>query len=254
MAPKPSPRLAAALQYMCDVRHTALGSLLVSAFKPAALKPLELQNTVACVTGGTAGVGLGIARSLCLAGAEVHVTGRGAERGAAAVSSAAGGPGSITFHQLDLSTREAAQQLDALMEKVLRGRPLDVLVQNLACMPDAHERVGSGDARHERTVSTNLLVFYELGQLLHPRMAAGGRSIAVVSAGLHLHRLDVPALAALDADADGASFDAVWAYCVTHRARALLARRWAAQQPALRFASVHPGWVDSAPHARPSNR
>ena len=103
----------------------------------------------------------------------------------------------------------------------------DLLVQNLACMPDGFEVVDG----HERALSTNLLAFYALSTALHPLIAEGGRVINVVSAGMHLHRLHVPSLRALDRPdgVDGKGYDPIYAYCATHRARVLLTRRWAAE-------------------------
>ena len=171
----PSPSGFAALQYLCDMRHGALGARLTAAFQAPPLRPRELQHEVALVTGGTGGIGLATAQALCAAGAEVHVTGRNEERGqAAARSTPPDSTGSIKFHKLDMSTPAAARQLDTIMQKELGSRPLDILVQNLACMPDRYELVGSGGgggAVHERSLSTNVLAFYECGTRLHARMA-----------------------------------------------------------------------------------
>ena len=232
----PPPSGMAALQYMFDMRHTALGTL---GLRPP-LGPTHLQHKLALVTGGTGGIGLAAAQAMAAAGATVHIVGRSAERGAAAVNSASGGPGKIIFHRCDLSTVAAARQLDRQLEEDLNGGQLDVLVQNLACMPDKFEAVDGG---HERTLSTNLLAFYRLGTALYPRMAKGGRVINVVSAGMHLHKLRVPDLRALSESAD--AFDPIRAYCITHRARVLLTKRWAAEHPHLWFGSVHPGWVET---------
>jgi dehydrogenase/reductase SDR family protein 12 len=232
MAPRPS--LIAAVQYMFDMRHTAWGVP-----RRPALPERCLQDKVALVTGGTGGIGLAAAQALAAAGCEVHITGRSVARGEAAVASAASDQGKLVFHQADLSSLDAARHLERTILAALGGRSLDLLVQNLACMPDQHEIAPGG---HERTLSTNLIVFHFLGKALHPRMSEGGRVINVVSAGHHLHRLSASRLRDLD---EPAGHDPIFAYCITHRARVLLTQRWAQAHPHLQFASVHPGWVDT---------
>ena len=233
MPPPPSNKVAA-LQYMLDMRHTALGTL---GLRPP-LGRDQLRSKIALVTGGTGGIGLAAAQALAAAGATVHVVGRSEPREAAADDAA----GSIVFHRLDLSTLAAARQLESTIARELPpGRKLDVLVQNLACMPNGFERTSEG---HERALSTNLLTFWRLGEALHAKMADDGVVVNVVSAGMHLQRLSCDGLRALDTAAE-ADYDGVHAYCVTHRARVLLTKRWAARHPRLRFASVHPGWVET---------
>ena len=164
----PSPSLAAGVQYMLDMRHTALGAWFV-ARKPAMCSG-DLANKVALVTGGTAGIGLAAARFLAAAGAEVHITGRNATTGNAVAVTPVQAGGSITYHQCDLSTCAAANALVRTISKnVLQGRKLDILVQNLACMPDRYEKTSMSEG-HERALSTNLLAFYSIGRGLHAHM------------------------------------------------------------------------------------
>ena len=237
VAAPPSPSGMAALQYLMDMRHTALGLV----FKKASpLAKSDLTSKIALVTGGTGGIGLADAQALASAGATVHVTGRDSSRGKAAEKAVPPETsGKIVYHQLDLSSISAARRLKQLMDESLDGHRLDILVQNLATMPNSHEILDNG---HERTLSTNLLAFFEIGETLAPLMSEGGRVINVVSAGMHMQKLSVRRLKMLD-DRSGSAFEPIFAYCITHRARVVLTQRWAKQHPFLFFASVHPGWV-----------
>ena len=56
---------------------------------------------------------------------------------------------------------------------------------------------------------------------------------------MHLQKLSCDGLRALDTAED--DYDGVHAYCVTHRARVLLTKRWAARHPRLRCRVGIPG-------------
>jgi len=233
---------AAAIQYLLDMRHTALGARWARRGPPP-LTTGELHGKLVLVTGGTGGIGLAAARYLARAGAEVHITGRSQQRGAAAVASTGAMDGSIVFHQADLGSVSGARAFaETFAVGPLKGRHLDILVQNLASM---HDKYGRNDDGHERTLGTNILNFYVLAKKFAPYLSSDGRMINVVSAGQHLFRLRRENLEALNTkDAD---FDGVRAYSLTHRARVLLSKRWA-RSPALAsaVASVHPGWVETS--------
>lgn len=82
------------------------------------------QARVALVTGGTAGIGLAIARSLLADGATVAIVGRDEGRGARAVADL--GPGPVEFVAGDISV-----DADAIVDQVLaRHGRLDVLISN----------------------------------------------------------------------------------------------------------------------------
>ena len=49
------------------------------------MNPFDLRGKVALVTGGNGGIGLGIAKGLARAGADVAIAGRNAHKNAAAV-------------------------------------------------------------------------------------------------------------------------------------------------------------------------
>ena len=85
------------------------------------------------VTGGTKGIGKGIARVFAGAGANVVITGRNAEAGAQAVHDLAGLEGRVTFSHGDVTDRDDCARVVA--EAVERNGGLDVLCANAGIFP-----------------------------------------------------------------------------------------------------------------------
>lgn len=86
-----------------------------------------LEGRVACITGGTRGIGLGIARSLLAEGASVVISGRSAEKGEQALAELGAGD-RAHFLTCDVKQREECEAfVDASAERY--GR-LDILVAN----------------------------------------------------------------------------------------------------------------------------
>jgi 3-oxoacyl-[acyl-carrier protein] reductase len=87
------------------------------------------------VTGGTKGIGKGIARVFAGAGANVVITGRNAELGEQAVRDLAGLGGTVTFAMGDVADRDDCARVIA--EAVERNGGLDVLCANAGIFPMA---------------------------------------------------------------------------------------------------------------------
>jgi NAD(P)-dependent dehydrogenase (short-subunit alcohol dehydrogenase family) len=130
----------------------------------------ELAGARALVTGGTAGIGREAARLLAAAGAEVIVTGRDQDRGAAAAAELG-----VRFVAADLSDVESVRSLVAQCGEV------DVIVNNAASFPGALT-VEQDLASFERTFDTNVRGMYFLVAALVPGMLErGGGSIVNVT-------------------------------------------------------------------------
>ena len=71
---------------------------------------MALDNKVALVTGGTAGIGLETARLLARTGAHVIISGRDAEKGKAGLESL-GDSGNVRFVQADLADLASVESL-----------------------------------------------------------------------------------------------------------------------------------------------
>ena len=87
----------------------------------------QLEGRVALITGGTAGIGEGIAKALAAEGAKVAITARSPEKGAAAVERISA-VGDVRFHACDVLDQAQVEEQVAWTVSEL-GR-LDILVNN----------------------------------------------------------------------------------------------------------------------------
>ncbi|MFG3493569.1 SDR family oxidoreductase [Streptomyces sp. NPDC047928] len=134
---------------------------------------MELDGRVAVVTGGTRGVGAGIARALLTAGAHVVICAR---RPPDAPVQAAGR--TAEFTPLDLRDHAAVDTFFAATAHA-RGR-LDILVNNAGGTP--HRPLADGNAaRHARVLELNLLAPLAASLAAHPFLRArGGGSVVMI--------------------------------------------------------------------------
>ncbi len=88
---------------------------------------MKLENRVALVTGGTRGIGRGIAEAFLAEGARVVVNGRSPEKGAACLAELAVGD---RAHFVAADVREQAGATRAVEETIARYGRIDVLVNN----------------------------------------------------------------------------------------------------------------------------
>ncbi|MFE6910124.1 SDR family oxidoreductase [Streptomyces erythrochromogenes] len=133
---------------------------------------MELDGRVVVVTGGTRGVGAGIARSFLAAGAEVAVCARRPpERPVAA------GGREASFTPLDLRDPGAVREFfDAVADRY--GR-LDCLVNNAGGTP--YRLLGEGDAeRHARVVELNLVAPMTASLAARPWLARTRGSVVMI--------------------------------------------------------------------------
>ena len=126
----------------------------------------DLHGKLAVVTGGSDGIGLGLAGRLARAGAEVILPVRNAAKGAAAVQTIGG---TASTRTLDLSSLDSVAALaDTLTAE---GRPIHLLINNAGVMaPPTRFTTADG---FELQFATNYLGHFALVARLLPLLRAG---------------------------------------------------------------------------------
>lgn len=204
------------------------------AFVPTDLS-VSLAGKVVLVTGANSGLGLATTRRLAALGAQLWMLCRDMERGERALAAvrAEFPAADVRLAQLDVSRVSDVERFAATFDG-----PVDVLVNNAGVLPDLRQQTIEG---HELTFATNVLGPFALTRMLAARLGArGGRVITVSSAGMYTQTLNLQIL-----QGTGVPFDGLTAYAQTKRAEVMLNELWAAHEPRVMFAAMHPGWADT---------
>ncbi|HEV3213680.1 MAG TPA: SDR family oxidoreductase [Acidimicrobiales bacterium] len=114
---------------------------------------IEVEGRVALVTGGSRGIGLGIARRFCEAGGDVMLVSRRAENLEPAAASLAGLRGGVAWTVGHVGRPEAAEA--AVAATIERFGSLDVLVNNAGTNPYMGPLLGIDDVRLQKTYEIN---------------------------------------------------------------------------------------------------
>ncbi|MDA1330619.1 MAG: SDR family oxidoreductase [Chloroflexi bacterium] len=137
-------------------------------------------DKVTIITGGSKGIGQGIARVFVRAGAPVVIGARGAEEGRAlAVELTAQGPGACHFEQIDVAQ---PQDLKRLVDKTvaLYGR-IDCLVNNAGWHPDHRPIDDFSIEEFEQLLNLNLVSYFAACKFALPHLRQSRGSIINIS-------------------------------------------------------------------------
>ncbi|MEU4471972.1 SDR family oxidoreductase [Micromonospora sp. NPDC023888] len=139
----------------------------------------DLTGKLAVVTGGSDGLGLGLATRLARAGAEVVLPVRNPAKGAAALETVrAAAPGAVvSTRELDLASLDSVAALaDTLLGE---GRPIHIMINNAGVMtPPTRHATAEG---FELQLGTNHLGHFALNGRLLPLLRAGRARVTTMS-------------------------------------------------------------------------
>jgi NAD(P)-dependent dehydrogenase (short-subunit alcohol dehydrogenase family) len=141
----------------------------------------ELSGRLVVVTGANSGLGLGLARTLSAAGADVIMAVRSSRKGEAAAEDIRGtvAAAKLTIKELDLASLKS---VTALGQNLLaEGRPIDLLINNAGVMTPPQRQ--TTDDGFELQFGANHLGHFALTAHLLPllRAASGARVVTVGS-------------------------------------------------------------------------
>jgi 3-oxoacyl-[acyl-carrier protein] reductase len=141
----------------------------------------SIAGRAVVVTGGTRGIGKGIASVFAGAGARVLIAGRDEQAAGAAVSELTAAGGRARYVLADVSRREDCQRMAAAATEMFGG--IDVLCANAGIFPEA-PLADMTDDDIEAVIGTNLRGTILTVQACLPALAASGRGRVVLTSSI----------------------------------------------------------------------
>ena len=138
----------------------------------------SIEGRAVVVTGGTRGIGKGIASVFARNGAKVLITGRDSETGLAAADEL---PGEVTFLEADTARREDCRRMAAIAQARLGG--IDVVCVNAGIFPDSRlEDLSEDDL--DRVLAVNLKGTILAVQACLPALKRSGRGRVILTSSI----------------------------------------------------------------------
>jgi 3-oxoacyl-[acyl-carrier protein] reductase len=138
----------------------------------------SIAGRAVVVTGGTRGIGKGIASVFARNGARVLITGRDSETGLAAADEL---PGEVTFLQANTALREDCRRMAAIAQARLGG--IDVLCANAGIFPDSRlEDMSEEDL--DQVLTVNLKGTILAVQACLPALRRSGRGRVILTSSI----------------------------------------------------------------------
>jgi NADP-dependent 3-hydroxy acid dehydrogenase YdfG len=194
---------------------------------------MDLTTSVALVTGGGSGIGLGVAAALAREGCRVVIAGRDVgklEKAAAVAMETARGSGAVLARPCDVTDREAVGRLVAWTESEVG--PLAIVVNSAGINVARRAMAALEPADFDRLVAVNLTGLFNVFHAVLPGMRARRDGLVVSIASIAGKR-------ALPLAGPG--------YCASKFGAAGLAGTVGLEERThgIRVSSIHPGEVDT---------
>ena len=201
----------------------------------------DFREQLWLVTGASGGLGAQIAREAVKAGATVIAAARDPSKLAALRESLA--PELRERLQPCVCDFALQREVGSMLRQLQSsGRRVDVLVNNVGVLLDAHELTAEG---RERSFAINLLSHFQLteGLLASELLGAGSAVINMSSGGGY----NFPLIVDLLNVTDPARYNGTAAYACHKRAQMVLNAEWRRRHSyrGIEFYVMHPGWVDT---------
>jgi 2-deoxy-D-gluconate 3-dehydrogenase len=192
------------------------------------MKAFDLSGRAAVVTGGNGGIGLGMARGLAKAGANVAIAGRNAEKNAAAVSELKALGAQVLAIEADVTVEEDCRRL--VEATAARFGRLDILVNNAGIALRKRPEDYTAHDWH-LVIDSNLTSAFLCSHAAYPHMtkADGGK---IINIGSILATMSAPFAVAYSASKGG----------IVQMTRAL-ATAWGRDN--IQVNALLPGWVNT---------
>jgi 2-deoxy-D-gluconate 3-dehydrogenase len=156
------------------------------------MNPFDLKGKIALVTGGNGGIGLGIAKGLAQAGADVAIAGRSETKNAAALSELKALGGRALALVADVNDGDQVRRMVADTVKAFGG--LDILVA-CAGMNNRKPPQDYTAAEWHQIVDTNLTSVFACCQAAYPEMKRrGGGKIITIGSMTSIFGFDIGAV------------------------------------------------------------
>jgi 3-oxoacyl-[acyl-carrier protein] reductase len=138
----------------------------------------SIAGRAVVVTGGTRGIGKGIASVFARNGARVLITGRDFETGRAAADDL---PGEVSFLEADTASRDDCRRMAAIAEERLGG--VDVLCANAGVFPDSR-LADMTEETLDQVLGVNLKGTVLAVQACLPALARSGRGRVILTSSI----------------------------------------------------------------------
>lgn len=204
------------------------------------IESIRCDGKTFVITGPTSGLGLATARLLASTGARLVLVARNSTKCASVVESL-----KSDYPQCDTDTVIADMgdlESVAVASKLIRDKypRLDAIIHNAGALLNQREESNQG---LELTIASHVLGPFLMTSLLRDSLrAASGRVVTVSSGGMYAAQL--PTIQD-NSCLEVSPYNGSRQYALAKRMQVTLNELWAAEEPAVSFYAMHPGWADT---------